>query len=76
MLEAIGELVKRLFLLLIAVYQQVISPLTGRCCRYSPSCSIYAAESLKKHGLGKGVWRATWRVLRCHPFSRGGFDPP
>jgi hypothetical protein len=63
-------------LLLIKVYQRAVSPWTGRCCRFAPSCSAYAAESLRKHGLGKGAVKAAWRVLRCHPFSRGGFDPP
>lgn len=75
-LHAIGELVKGLLLLLIAAYQWAISPLMGRCCRFSPSCSCYAVESLRKHGLGKGMCKAAWRVLRCHPFSQGGFDPP
>jgi hypothetical protein len=76
MLDAVAEALKRCVLLLIACYQRALSPFLGRCCRYHPSCSHYAAESLRKHGLGKGVCKAAWCFRRCHPFSPGGFDPP
>lgn len=76
MRDAMAGAVTRLLLLLIACYRWAISPLLGPCCRFSPSCSCYAMESLKKHGLGKGMCKAAWRVLRCHPFSDGGYDPP
>ncbi len=65
-----------LLLLLIAGYQRLISPLLGPGCRFSPSCSEYAAQSLRKDGVVKGLAKTTWRLLRCHPFCRGGYDPP
>ncbi|MBU8849354.1 MAG: membrane protein insertion efficiency factor YidD [Desulfobacterales bacterium] len=66
---------KKLLLILIKFYQYVISPLTGRNCRYYPTCSAYALEAVEKHGSLKGTTLAVKRVLRCHPFHVGGFDP-
>ena len=66
---------KRAFLALIAAYQRWISPATPRRCRYEPSCSSYAAESIRRFGTARGLLLAAWRVLRCNPFSHGGFDP-
>jgi len=66
---------KNLLLILIKFYQYVISPLTGRNCRYYPTCSAYAIEALEKYGCLKGTTLAVKRVLRCHPFHAGGFDP-
>ncbi|MBC2704742.1 MAG: membrane protein insertion efficiency factor YidD [Desulfobacula sp.] len=66
---------KKLLLILIKFYQYVISPLTGRNCRYYPTCSAYAIEALEKYGSLKGTTLAVKRVLRCHPFHAGGFDP-
>jgi hypothetical protein len=65
-----------LLLLLIALYQRTLSPLLGPCCRFEPSCSAYAAEALKKHGLLRGMAKSIWRVLRCNPLCKGGYDPP
>ena len=59
---------------LIRLYQRLISPLLGPACRYTPTCSQYAAEAIELHGA-RGLWMAACRLLRCHPFSRGGFDP-
>lgn len=56
-------------------YRNYLSILNLRCCRFYPSCSQYAIESIEKHGLLLGVIKSTWRVLRCNPFSRGGYDP-
>ena len=61
-------------LTLIRLYQRFVSPLFGPACRYTPTCSHYAAEAIDLHGA-RGVLLATWRLLRCHPFVRGGFDP-
>jgi putative membrane protein insertion efficiency factor len=66
---------KNLLLIIIKFYQYVISPLTGRNCRYYPTCSAYAIEALEKYGCLKGTTLAVKRVLRCHPFHAGGFDP-
>ena len=65
-------------LLLVALltgYRRVVSPLYGPVCRYYPSCSAYALESVQKHGSLKGLWLALRRVGRCHPWAAGGLDP-
>jgi putative membrane protein insertion efficiency factor len=67
--------VKRVFLALIGAYKRWLSPAMPRRCRYEPSCSTYAAESVSRFGAGKGLLLAGWRLLRCNPFSHGGFDP-
>jgi putative membrane protein insertion efficiency factor len=67
--------VKRILLASIGVYQRWLSPAMPRRCRYEPSCSTYAAESVSRFGAGKGLLLASWRLLRCNPFSHGGFDP-
>jgi putative membrane protein insertion efficiency factor len=67
--------VKRLLLALIAAYGRWISPATPRRCRYEPSCSTYAAEAIARFGAVRGLLLASWRLLRCNPFSHGGFDP-
>jgi uncharacterized protein len=59
----------------IVVYQRVISPALPRRCRYEPTCSSYAVQALQRFGMCRGLVLATWRVLRCNPFSHGGFDP-
>jgi putative membrane protein insertion efficiency factor len=61
--------------LLIRAYQLTISPLLGDCCRFEPSCSHYAMAALRRHGLARGSALAGWRLLRCNPFCRGGYDP-
>jgi len=63
------------FLLIIRIYRYVISPLLGPRCRFYPSCSSYAEEAIKIHGVAKGGWLATKRICRCHPFAEGGVDP-
>jgi hypothetical protein len=59
----------------IKIYQKLVSPLTGQRCKYYPSCSEYAVQSITKFGILRGLVLAGWRLLRCNPFSRGGFDP-
>lgn len=66
---------KRLALLCIAAYRRWISPLFPPRCRYEPSCSAYAAEAVNRFGALRGLLLAAWRLLRCNPFSHGGFDP-
>jgi hypothetical protein len=61
--------------LLIRCYQLAISPLFGSVCRFSPSCSQYAIEAFKRHGLGRGFVLSIKRLIRCHPWNAGGFDP-
>ncbi len=60
---------------LIRLYQKYLSPLKMNHCKYIPTCSQYAIEALQKHGLFKGSLLAVWRILRCNPFSQGGYDP-
>ena len=65
----------RALLLLIEVYRVTLAPLVGGFCRFLPSCSVYAQEAIRRHGAGEGTRLAVRRILRCHPFHRGGFDP-
>ena len=60
---------------LLRCYQRWISPAFGPRCRYYPSCSEYAVQAVQQFGILRGVVLATWRLLRCNPFSHGGFDP-
>lgn len=59
----------------LKIYKAVISPALPASCRYVPTCSEYAAEATARYGLLRGMVLATWRVLRCNPFARGGYDP-
>ena len=67
--------VVRLLLLLVEAYRVALSPLLGGHCRYWPSCSAYAEEAIRRHGARRGAALAVRRLLRCHPFRPGGFDP-
>jgi putative membrane protein insertion efficiency factor len=67
--------VKRVLLASIRAYQRRISPAFPRRCRYEPSCSSYTVESIERFGVPRGTLLAGWRLLRCNPFSHGGFDP-
>ncbi|MBI1865026.1 MAG: membrane protein insertion efficiency factor YidD [Nitrospirae bacterium] len=62
-------------LCLIRIYQRFVSPMVGPSCRHIPSCSRYASQAVQEHGVMRGMALATWRLLRCHPFGRGGYDP-
>jgi putative membrane protein insertion efficiency factor len=66
---------KRVLIWLIKGYSYLLSPFLGHNCRYYPSCSCYAREAIELHGSLRGLWLATKRVLRCHPFHPGGVDP-
>ena len=66
---------KRVLIALVKFYRRNISPLRPPCCRYIPTCSQYALEALEKYGALKGSWLALCRILRCHPFHKGGYDP-
>ena len=75
LLYLLGTPLRLLLIGLVTVYRQVISPVLPPTCRYHPSCSAYALESLQVHGAAKGVVLAGWRLGRCNPFSKGGLDP-
>lgn len=70
-----GEIIKNVLILLIKTYRKYISPLKPPCCRFYPTCSEYAIEAIEKYGAMKGSFLAIRRILRCHPFNPGGYDP-
>ncbi|MDP1726539.1 MAG: membrane protein insertion efficiency factor YidD [Bacteroidota bacterium] len=63
------------FILLIKAYQYLISPLLPNACRYTPTCSVYAEEAIKKYGIFKGIYLAAKRIARCNPWGGHGHDP-
>ena len=63
------------FIIIIKFYQSFISPLIGSNCRYTPTCSTYSIDSLKKHGLIKGMFLSIKRISKCNPLFKGGYDP-
>ena len=66
---------KHLLIALVRLYQLTLSPIFPPCCRFTPTCSHYALEAIEVHGPWRGAWLALRRILRCHPFHPGGFDP-
>ena len=64
----------RLYLFPVRFYRRFISPLTPPCCRFTPTCSAYAVKAVERFGIIKGTVLAVWRILRCNPFCRGGYD--
>lgn len=67
---------KKVCIALIKFYRKNISPLKKHsCCKYYPTCSEYALEAYEKYGFFKGTFLTVWRILRCNPFSKGGYDP-
>lgn len=66
---------KAVLILTVKLYQACVSPWFPPCCRFHPTCSSYAREALEVHGFFKGLLLSIWRVLRCHPFCKGGYDP-
>jgi uncharacterized protein len=68
-------LLRRATIGLIQVYRRYLSPMLPPTCRYTPSCSLYTVQAIEKYGVLRGVFMGIRRVLRCHPFARGGSDP-
>lgn len=66
---------KRIFIGIINVYQKYISPILGKHCRYYPTCSEYTKQAIKKYGIFNGTFYGIKRVMKCNPFSKGGYDP-
>ena len=74
--QIVWHVPRSILLLLVRAYQVLISPWLGPHCRFTPSCSTYFADSVRKYGAIRGSWRGIRRILRCHPFHPGGYDPP
>lgn len=74
-MKIIKQILSAPFIFLIKIYQWVISPILGPKCRYTPTCSHYAVEALKKYGPIKGIWLAVKRIAKCHPWGGSGYDP-
>jgi putative membrane protein insertion efficiency factor len=70
-----NSVLRAVFVAPIKLYQKTVSPLLGPRCKYYPSCSEYAVQAISKFGILRGLVLAGWRLLRCNPWSRGGFDP-
>jgi putative membrane protein insertion efficiency factor len=68
-------MMRRVVMAPIVAYQRVISPAFPRRCKYEPTCSAYAVQAIREFGILRGLVLAAWRLLRCNPFSHGGFDP-
>ena len=71
----VSQVFARGLLFFIRIYQVTLSPFLGGHCRYEPTCSVYAIEAIKEHGPWRGGWLTLKRLLRCHPFVKGGYDP-
>jgi len=66
---------KNIFIFVIRGYKKFISPLLSPSCRFYPTCSEYSIQALEKHGVILGVVKSLWRILRCNPLNKGGYDP-
>lgn len=75
LIKFVNFIPKYFFIILIVVYQNGISPFLGAKCRFYPSCSQYALACLRKHNLLKAIWYSFRRLIKCHPFNAGGYDP-
>lgn len=69
------SILARALILMIRGYQVTVSPLLPSACRYTPSCSRYTVEAIERYGALRGAWMGACRILRCHPFRSGGYDP-
>jgi putative membrane protein insertion efficiency factor len=73
--QTVGWVIKEVIIGLIYIYQSTFSILFGPCCRFTPSCSSYASQSIQRFGILKGTRLALRRLIKCHPFHPGGYDP-
>ena len=76
LLTFLWQLPTRTLILVVRLYQLTLSPIFGRQCRFQPTCSHYMIGALEKYGAIRGTLKGLWRILRCNPFCRGGYDPP
>jgi len=76
MIRVISQIPAAAIIACVRAYQWTLSPIFGRQCRFQPTCSNYMIQAVEKYGAVKGVWKGLWRIARCNPFCRGGYDPP
>jgi putative membrane protein insertion efficiency factor len=76
LLQALIHLPGTLLIFAVRLYQVFVSPLFGPKCRFTPTCSTYFIEAVRKYGALRGSLKGIWRICRCHPFHKGGYDPP
>ncbi|MDX1901599.1 MAG: membrane protein insertion efficiency factor YidD [Gammaproteobacteria bacterium] len=74
-MEKISVAISKVVIILIGIYRYLLSPLLGNCCRFYPSCSTYSIEAIQQHKFLYGFLLTIKRLLRCHPFASGGYDP-
>ena len=74
-MKILNNIFRTLFIFLIKFYQLIVSPFLGKNCRFTPTCSRYAEEAIKSHGMFKGGKLSIQRLLRCHPWGKSGYDP-
>lgn len=75
LIQGLKYLISQFLILLFTIYKYSISPMLPKACRYTPTCSTYAIEAVKKHGPFKGFWLAIKRIASCHPWGGHGYDP-
>ena len=75
LLKELNRYISKLLIYLVRFYQKYISPLKGPTCRFYPTCSQYSIEAIRKYGALKGIYLTIRRLLKCHPFHSGGYDP-
>jgi putative membrane protein insertion efficiency factor len=76
LLRTIWRLPAETLVACVRLYQLLLSPIFGKQCRFHPTCSEYFILAVRKYGAVSGSLRGAWRIMRCHPFHRGGYDPP
>ena len=76
MIRGISRIPAAVIIGFVRLYQWTLSPIFGRQCRFRPTCSNYMIEAIEKYGAVRGTLKGIWRIVRCNPFCRGGYDPP
>lgn len=74
-MKVLNKIISKILIFFVLMYQKILSPYIPSSCRYTPTCSTYMIESLKKYGIFKGSYLGIIRILKCNPFNSGGYDP-
>ena len=75
-MRSVSRIPAAVIIALVRLYQWTLSPIIGRQCRFQPTCSNYMIQAVEKYGAIRGTAKGIWRIVRCNPFCRGGYDPP